>query len=529
MTQSRRGKHNNHRAGDAQKTVKNRAAQTPKGHALRDVQRSRRKKERLRRKRRLVFAGLIFVCFVLTIGIVNLFLYKAVSKYPKDSISKNIYIGKVNVSGMSKKEAKAALEKQLETDKTQTVSVKVQDSFAEGTLEEYGLSYKGIDKVVKKAMDYGKKGSLWKRYWKLRKLSKEKVVFGENFVLDKEAGEAILTERAVPLANHAKNASITKTGDGFSIEKEQEGETVDVAESFAKLEKYLNNNWNHKNVSIKAKVKKEKPTVAAKDLETIQDELGSFSTDAGSGERLQNLKTGVEKLNGTVMMPGEEISVYEKTAPYDEANGYVLGASYENGKVVESYGGGICQVSTTLYNAILYAELEVVERYPHSMLVGYVAPSRDAAIAEGYKDFKFKNNYDTPVYINCGIDASNQLYFAIYGKDTREEGRTVEYESETLSTEEAGTTYQANSEAALGSMQTTSSAHTGKVARLWKIVYQNGEEVSRDVINNSTYNKSDRIIEVGTKSDNPSASALVQNAIATQDEGKIRAAIAQAR
>ncbi len=73
--------------------------------------------------------------------------------------------------------------------------------------------------------------------------------------------------------------------------------------------------------------------------------------------------------------------------------------SYENGQVVDSFGGGICQVSTTLYNAVLYAELEVVERYPHSMLVAYVDPSRDAAIAGDYLDFVFQNNYETPIFI----------------------------------------------------------------------------------------------------------------------------------
>ena len=276
-------------------------------------------------------------------------------------------------------------------------------------------------------------------------------------------------------------------------------------------------------------MKEEKPTVVRADLESIQDELGSFSTDAGGGERWQNLKTGVEKLNGTVLMPGEELSVHDVTAPYDEEHGYVPAGSYENGQVVETYGGGICQVSSTLYNAVIYAELEIVKRYPHSMLVAYVQPSRDAAIAGDTKDFVFKNNYDTPIYIFGEIDSSNQLRFVIYGKDTREEGRSVEYEPEVISTEEPKTTYKTNSEASLGSMQTVGSAHTGKVVKLWKIVKMNGEEVSREEFNNSTYQKADKVIEVGTKSDNSAASSLVANAVATQDKDKINAAIAEAK
>ncbi len=229
------------------------------------------------------------------------------------------------------------------------------------------------------------------------------------------------------------------------------------------------------------------------------------------------------------MLFRSEISVHDVTAPYDKEHGYVAAGSYENGQVVETYGGGICQVSTTLYNAVLFAELEVTERYPHSMLVSYIDPSRDAAIAGDVKDFKFKNTYDTPVYIEGGIDDDGQLKFTIYGKDMRKKGRTVEYESEVTETEEYGRTYKEDPEASLGSMKYEGSPHTGKTARLWKIVKQDGKEVSRDVINNSTYQKSNEIIMVGTASDNGRASGVVSGAIATQDGTKINEAISKAR
>ena len=90
--------------------------------------------------------------------------------------------------------------------------------------------------------------------------------------------------------------------------------------------------------------------------------------------------------------------MYETVAPFTAENGYAMAGSYLNGEVVDSMGGGICQVSTTLYNAVLRAELEVVERSPHSMTVHYVELSEDAAIAGTYKDFKFKNSTDYPIY-----------------------------------------------------------------------------------------------------------------------------------
>lgn len=487
-----------------------------------------RQRAKIRRRKQQFLAGIILAGIVLILGGCNFIMYKAVSKYPKNVIYDNIYIGNVNVSGMTKKEAKEAVKNQLEEDKQLTVSVQAAGGSAEGTLEEFGLKYKGVDKAVDEAANYGKKGSLWNRYWKIQKTSR-KVIIEEELALDKEAGESILSMRADALTNRAKNATITKEGDGFRIEKEQDGETIDIADALAQIEKYLNDNWDHKGFSVTADVIKEKPSVAASDLESISDELGAFSTDAGSGERIQNLKTGVSKLSDVVLMPGEILSVEELTKPYTEENGYVLGGSYEGGRVVETYGGGLCQVSTTLYNAVIYAELEIVERYPHSMLVDYVTPSRDAAVAEGYIDFKFKNNYETPIYIAGGIDESNELYFKIYGKDTREAGRTVEFESEVISTEDPGVTYEENSEAPIGSIQVASSPHVGTDAILWKVVYQNGEEVSREMFNSSSYQKTDTIYEVGTMSDNPDLTVLVQNAIATQDEGQIYEAVGAAQ
>lgn len=105
----------------------------------------------------------------------------------------------------------------------------------------------------------------------------------------------------------------------------------------------------------------------------------------------------------------------------------------ESGKVVDSYGGGICQVSTTLYNAVLNAELEVLERHNHTMIVTYVDPSKDAAIAEGLMDLRFANNTDYLIYIS-GYAYGGELTFTIYGHETRDPNRTVEYVSETTGT-----------------------------------------------------------------------------------------------
>lgn len=487
-----------------------------------------RRMARKRQKRLQTLFGLILACIALVCGISYFMLHKYVSKHPDDVISENIYIGNVNVSGLTKKEAMQEMEAHLAEDQKQEATLLVGSESVQVALEEMGLSYQDIEKAVDQAVAYGNKGSVLTRYWKLKKLKKEKVVIEEVILVDDEKTAAVLKKQAVPLADHAQDAAISRTSSGFSIEKEKEGTTVDIEKSIAALEEYLNGSWNHKDLKVELVLKKEEPKVTSADLESIQDELGTFSTDAGGGERHKNLEAGVEHIDGTVVMPGEEVSVHDLTAPYDEENGYVPAGSYENGQVVDTYGGGICQVSTTFYNALLFAELEIVERYPHSMLVNYVEPSMDAAIAGDLKDLKFKNNLETPIYVAAEIDSANQMRFTIYGKETRPENRSLEFVSETVATEEYEVKYVEDSQAALGTMTYDGSPHTGKTAKLWKVIYEDGKEVDREVVNNSNYNKADQVIKVGTASDNAQASALVRQAIATQDQSKINAAISQA-
>jgi hypothetical protein len=180
-------------------------------------------------------------------------------------------------------------------------------------------------------------------------------------------------------------------------------------------------------------------------------------------------------------------------------------------------------VATTLYNAVIRAELEITERYNHSMMVGYVQPSMDAAIAGTYKDLRFKNNTDTPIYIE-GITSGGNITFSIYGKETRDSSREISFESETLSTTEPQTQFNLDSSASLGSWVVTQTAHTGCVAQLWKIVTVDGVQQSRDLFNKSTYQSSPKIITIGTSGASESTLAALKSAVATGNESTVRSA-----
>lgn len=157
----------------------------------------------------------------------------------------------------------------------------------------------------------------------------------------------------------------------------------------------------------------------------------------------------------------------------------------------------MCQISTTLYNASLRAELEITQRQNHSMIVTYVKPSEDAAIAGTYKDLKITNNYTTPIYVE-GYTSGKTLTFTIYGKETRPANRTFKFVSETLSTTDPGAPKEEiDPTMAPGTRKQVQSAHRGYKSRLWKYVYIDGVEQSKEILHTDTYNASKAIVKVG--------------------------------
>ncbi len=185
----------------------------------------------------------------------------------------------------------------------------------------------------------------------------------------------------------------------------------DIKNAISELE-----NSNSNNITIPVKTSEPKNTSAALLENLYKDKLGSYSTNYGSSSwaRANNVRLATSRVDGTELMPGEEFSYDNAILPRTAANGYMAAGVYVGNKVESGMGGGICQPSSTLYAAALYANLEIVERHNHSLTVSYLPPGLDATIAEGYLDLRIKNNTDYPVKISA--DASGGVVtFSIYG------------------------------------------------------------------------------------------------------------------
>lgn len=478
----------------------------------------------------LLIAGLV-VCALLVIVGVNVLFRVTIAKYDPDIIISGVSIGGTDVSGMNAAQAEAAVKKSAEEYASQKIVLKLdEERSVEAALAEFGLSVGDLDSAIQKALDYGKKGNPITCYKILRSAEKNenKKEFPVRYEVTEESAGSALEEKLGPILVQPADAKITQNNGETVIESDVPGEKVDVKKTVSNINQFIAGEQVDEGNTVTVAAEEAEADITAGELEGIKDVLGTFTTYYGESDdgRTMNVESGANHISGTFVQPGEEVSADDLMAPYTEENGYAMAASYENNAVVESMGGGICQVSTTLYNALLLAELEITERYEHSMQVSYVEPSMDAAIADDVKDLKFRNNMETPVYIEAVLAGGN-LTFNIYGKEVRPEGRTVEYISETLETVESDETRYVATEDPIGTLYTRDNGHTGLKAQLWKVVYEDGTEVSREAVNYSTYLASGKTVAVGTFSESEEASAKINAAIETQNESQINAVIAE--
>ena len=444
-------------------------------------------------------------------------------------IENGIFVGDIDVSGMTREEAGAAVHSYVDglADVPLTLNA-VGGNQVTVTAGDMGIRWENED-VVDEAAGLGKQGNIIRRYKELKDLERNNKKFELELSFDKAALEKVLTEQCSQFDVEAQDASLRRENGQFMIEGGQTGEKVDVAASAEQLEAFLAQDWDKSAAEVDLVVAVDEPRGSREDLEKVKDVLGTFTTSytSSGADRSANVSNGCSLINGTTVYPGEEFSAYQAVSPFSEENGYHMAGSYLNGMVVESLGGGICQVSTTLYNAVLLSELQVTERHNHSMEVSYVQPSADAAIAESAgKDFRFVNNLEYPIYIE-GYTQDKHITFTIYGVETRDPGRTISFESEILSeTKPSSESVVADGKQPIGYVK-VQSVHVGRTAKLWKITKENGTEVSREEVNSSSYKMVPRTATVGTATSDPVAAQLIQAAIATSDIDYIKGVAAQ--
>lgn len=257
------------------------------------------------------------------------------------------------------------------------------------------------------------------------------------------------------------------------------------------------------------------PKVKYKDIawSAYESRLGGLTTyfPASNYNRAKNVQIGLSYLNGVVIMPGETFSFNKTLGDITAAKGYLPAATFKGGTVVDEVGGGICQTVSTLYNAALYANLEIVTRYQHGLAVGYVPPSLDATMYYPSLDFKFKNNRNYPIKIVTSFSSNGSMNISIYG--TKEE---TEYEivltSNVLSYQSYTTKYIDDPTLPAGKEVVKVGGVNGYTSESRKITKLNGKVIKNELLTRDTYKPTTKMVRRGTGGSvtpptNPSSSA----------------------
>ncbi len=449
-------------------------------------------------------------------------------KHPDRVIQSGITIGGVDVGGMTEAAAEQKLRDTFagygKAVITLTGSEGSGQEPVEVTADQLGLSWTDHS-AVEKAGSYGHGPNLIARYKEKKDLEQNGAEVAADLGFRRGDIMSVLENQCASFNQEAVDAGLTRENGQFVVHDGTPGTVIDEAASADKILSVLSDDWKGQNLTIALDMKTEQPRGSAQELAEVKDLLGTFTTSyPNSGEaRCTNIANACGFIDGTVVYPGQEFSVLKTITPFTAENGYELAGSYLGSQVVDSFGGGICQVSTTLYNAVIRAELQVDERHNHSLVVGYVDLSDDAAIAESSgMDFKFTNTLDCPVYLE-GTISGKSITFNIYGKETRDPSRKVSFESETLETvEPEGEAVYTDSTQPVGTI-TYTAAHTGYRAQLWKVVTENGKEVSREVFNRSTYNMAPKSCTVGTLG---TMTQALQAAVSSQSISAVETALA---
>ncbi len=417
-------------------------------------------------------------------------------------IAEGVYIGAVDVSGMTETEAKSAVDQYMKEAGQENILVRAGKESVKAKLNDLGLQWSNRD-VVKEAAALGKTGNLIKRYKDMISLQYENHVYDIETVLDDQKLTDFIQEDMEEFNQEVKEPSLTREGGSFQVTPSAEGLEVDAQKTADAIREAVLNAEEYHNLSVDAVCEVTKPKHDSSELEAVTDVLATYSTryNASDAGRTQSLELSAQRLNGIVMYPGDTISTSLLMGERSPEGGYSSAKGYVGNQTVDMVGAGICQTASTLYCAALYAELDVVERSNHVKTVNYVPYGMDATIYGGddYRnpniDLKLKNGFRNPIYIESSASGGT-CTFTIYGKKT-DSSRQVDYVSTTIQETYPEPQFVQDPNLPYGYMVKTQGAYPQVVASLTKIVRVNGVETERSVLHTDKYIPASAVYNVG--------------------------------
>ena len=509
------------------------------------------------RKKILIIAICVFVTIALLLLFSTIFAFININN---TTIIKGVKISGNDISKLSKEETKQNFEQVIQEKTTRNIKITAQEFEYQINLSQISVEY-NLNEAIEEAYKVGRNGNIFTNNYNILKTMIKTEDINLSYTYNEELLNNILNDMASKVPNpviepnyciESETLIISKGKTGNSIDKEKVRKLIidripldnkedDIVIEFIQKEPsgidiekiyqevytepkdayYVKdpfkifphvNGVNFDLEAAKEMLKEDKeeyeikliittPNVTTDKMgtEAFPELLSSFSTkyDASNVPRTTNLKLAMAKLDGVVVNPGEIFS-YNKTLGKRTAEaGYKEAGGYAGGKVVQTLAGGICQISSTLYDAVVYANLDIVERHNHMFLAGYVGAGKDATVVYGALDFQFKNTRNYPIRIKTSI-GNGIAKIDIYG--IREEVEyQVEISTKILSYNTYKVIYEEDSTLPAGTERVTQNGMNGCKSITYKVLKLNGNEISRTVLSSDSYDPMNKIVKVGPK------------------------------
>lgn len=438
----------------------------------------------------VLFLGVIILFSLVGMATINAVFSVA------DEIYNGVKIGDIDVGGLSAAEAGKKLTAAFQERVRQApVTLIFRDQQWTITTQEIDLAFDAAA-AVRQAYAVGRTGNFFYQ------LKEKYLAINQGYVIpmtlsyDSVKLQAAVSKVAAMIDRDPKNASLTVAKSDVTISPEIVGYKVDVAKTMTELSAQLGVKIP---VTVQLPVTEIAPKITARDLQGIDGIIASYSTqfDASSQNRTENIALAAKSINGVLVKQGAVFSFNEHVGLRLAEKGYKVAPVFINGKLLPDWGGGVCQVSSTLYNTVLLANMEIEERTAHFRPPGYVPLGQDATVADNQLDFKFKNTSTHNIYITSEV-FGNQVTVSIFGKLSSDPVDIVIVGND-KKVMEPNTIIKQDPQLDFGEEVVEVEGQKGFQITTFRVKYRNGKEIGREFLATDEFPAEDRVMRVGTK------------------------------
>jgi vancomycin resistance protein YoaR len=420
--------------------------------------------------------------------------------YHRNRIYSGVFINELDVGKKSRAEAKALLQYTLEQENIGEKRVRfvLNDLTWNATFEQIGIT-PNLAETVEEAFQTGREKAHILRYPRRIALAREAVDIAPKWDIQMTTFFAAVKEISGDVRIEPENASFTLLDDDTSVEiiPDLPGRELDQSATYKTLQTTLADYPDLGDVNVSLKEVEAKWTAVYLESLNVKEEIATFSTafSAGNQNRAHNIRLAAHAIDELLILPDELFSFNETVGRASADQGYKSAPVIVSGEIVEGIGGGVCQVSSTLYNAVLLADVPIVERQNHSLRVAYLPPGLDATVAYDSIDFKFQNDRNHAIWIRTFVEGG-RMTVRLYGSAIP--GHEVKVETLNVTTIPAREKVTQTSELPKGVREKIKDGQPGYQVTVWRVTTVDGEEIKREKISYDTYRAVPAEYRVGT-------------------------------